>query len=333
MVRPGPPEPTPNRDGTIGVDNNAIVEHRLGETALLKGRHPVQPRKTTLSLTFRGVVGTTLTVLLLAFAFGTASAVAAPATPVAAAAPVAAAQTTVGPRAAMPAVATASALALAPALTQDEPFWMTLWNLLQQFWAWLFPPAQQQLPVPYNGPANQVVTVEAANPSSTTATVRAWNRVGNGWEPATGSIPAMVGSEGIGQASEGAARTPAGAYSLTQAFGRQPNPGTRLPYFQSGWWDWWNENSGSPGYNTHMVAPNSPGGASENLYGAGPVYDYAVNIDYNTTGIAGAGSAFFLHVTDGRPTDGCVAIPAADLTTIMRWLDPNQHPVIVIAAH
>jgi L,D-peptidoglycan transpeptidase YkuD (ErfK/YbiS/YcfS/YnhG family) len=297
----------------------------------------VRPRKTTSYLTLRRVAVTTLAVLLLGFSFDAAAAVASPATVRAAAVPAAAAaaaaQATIGPRAAMPAAATTSPLAVTPAGTQDQPFWITLWNLLQQFWAWLFPPAQQQLPLPYSGPANQVVTVDAANPSSTTATVRAWNRSGSGWEPATGPIPAMVGSQGIGQASEWAARTPAGAYSLTQAFGRQPNPGTRLPYFQSGWWDWWNENSGSPGYNTHMVQPSSPGGASENLYGAGPVYDYAVNIDYNTAGIAGAGSAFFLHVTNGRPTAGCVAIPASDLTTIMRWLDPNQHPVIVIGAH
>ena len=44
---------------------------------------------------------------------------------------------------------------------------------------------------------------------------------------------------------------------------------------------------------------------SENLYQAGYVYSYAVVIDYNRfPARAGAGSAFFLHVTDGGPTAG-----------------------------
>ena len=267
---------------------------------------------------------------MLGLSVGTASALAA-------AAPIQQSVVTVpyaGPaqRTEVPTVSTAPLLAAAPAVAQSDPLWVTLWNLLLQFWAWLLPPAPpaQQLPLPYNGPANQVVTVNAPTPWSTTATVQAWNRSGDGWVAVTQPIPAMVGSEGIGQASEWTSRTPAGAYSLTQSFGRQPNPGTRLPYFQTGWWDWWNGNSGSPGYNTHMVQPNSPGGNSENLYGAGPVYDYAVDIDYNTAGVPGAGSAFFLHVTDGQPTAGCVAIPAGDLVNIMRWLDPDQHPAIVI---
>ena len=66
---------------------------------------------------------------------------------------------------------------------------------------------------------------------------------------------------------------------------------------------------------------------SENLYQAGYVYSYAVVIDYNRfPARAGAGSAFFLHVTDGGPTAGCVSIPAANLVSLMRWLSPNAHP-------
>jgi L,D-peptidoglycan transpeptidase YkuD (ErfK/YbiS/YcfS/YnhG family) len=44
----------------------------------------------------------------------------------------------------------------------------------------------------------------------------------------------------------------------------------------------------------------------------------------------GAGSAFFLHVTDGAPTAGCVAIPASRLVPLMRWLTPGTHPRILI---
>jgi L,D-peptidoglycan transpeptidase YkuD (ErfK/YbiS/YcfS/YnhG family) len=44
----------------------------------------------------------------------------------------------------------------------------------------------------------------------------------------------------------------------------------------------------------------------------------------------GAGSAFFLHVTVGEPTQGCVSIDRDQLVRIMRWLDPKKHPRILM---
>lgn len=54
-------------------------------------------------------------------------------------------------------------------------------------------------------------------------------------------------------------------------------------------------------------------------------------IDYNRAPVVqGAGSAFFLHVAVGEPTQGCVAVPRADLVSILRWLTPSAHPRILI---
>jgi L,D-peptidoglycan transpeptidase YkuD (ErfK/YbiS/YcfS/YnhG family) len=109
------------------------------------------------------------------------------------------------------------------------------------------------------------------------------------------------------------------------------NNGTRLPYVRVGPDDWWDENPASPRYNRLVVSPDSPGGDSENLYDAGVAYAHAVVINYNTNPvIKGAGSGIFLHVSFGAPTEGCVAIPDDQLTQIMRWLNPSQHPVISI---
>jgi hypothetical protein len=56
-----------------------------------------------------------------------------------------------------------------------------------------------------------------------------------------------------------------------------------------------------------------------------------VVIDYNRFPVVkGAGSAFFFHVSNGRPTAGCVAMVSGDLNTVMGWLDPSRHPVISI---
>ncbi|HEY2042825.1 MAG TPA: L,D-transpeptidase family protein [Jatrophihabitans sp.] len=178
----------------------------------------------------------------------------------------------------------------------------------------------------------QVVTVRAASASSTRATIDLWSRQANGtyvhaWGPALG----YVGELGVGTAREGVARTPAGVFGLTQAFGNGKNPGTKLPWFTAGPSDWWDGESGTPAYNTHVHQARSPGSASENLYTAGYVYSRAVVIDYNRfPAVAGRGSAFFLHVTNGQPTAGCVALLASQLDTIMRWLIPTQHPVISI---
>ncbi|MGY1857119.1 L,D-transpeptidase family protein, partial [Modestobacter sp. SYSU DS0290] len=178
--------------------------------------------------------------------------------------------------------------------------------------------------------AAQLITVETASASATTGTLRAWERVGGGWRLARGPYPVFVGGSGVGQAREGSSTTPAGTYPLTEAFGRLPNPGTAMPWFQSDTQDWWDGNPSSPTYNLHVRRSSSPGGASENLYGSGPVYDYAVNIGYNLGRVPGAGSAIFLHVSNGRPTAGCVSMDREALAGLLRWLRPDAEPHIMI---
>lgn len=179
---------------------------------------------------------------------------------------------------------------------------------------------------------NQVITVQASSSSSTTARFDLWTRLSTGgFRHQSGPVTAYIGQNGVGATREGLARTPAGVFGLTQAFGNQPTNGTRLPYFQATRMDWWDEVSSSPAYNTHVRQTYSPGWPSENLYTAGAVYAHAVVIDYNRFPVrAGAGSGFFLHVTNGHPTAGCVAIAAVSLNYVMRWLNPAAHPVISI---
>lgn len=179
----------------------------------------------------------------------------------------------------------------------------------------------------------QVLTVEAPTATSTSATVMMWELDSKGVyiRAPFYAMAAKVGERGVGATRDNLARTPAGVFGLTQAFGNQPDNGTRLPYFQAGPADWWNGEDASPAYNTHVHQASSPGPGSENLYYAGGVYAHAVVINYNMSPVVkGAGSAFFLHITNGQPTLGCVAIGAANLNQVMRWLDPAKHPVISI---
>jgi L,D-peptidoglycan transpeptidase YkuD (ErfK/YbiS/YcfS/YnhG family) len=178
----------------------------------------------------------------------------------------------------------------------------------------------------------QVITVQAATPRSQVAVLRTWQLQSDGhYVQVFGPFIAYVGKHGVGPTREGLGKTPDGIFTLTQAFGNQPNNGTRLPYFRAGADDWWDENPASPHYNRHVVSSVSPGGDSENLFDAGLAYTHAVVINYNMNPVVkGAGSGFFLHVSFGAPTQGCVAIPENELTRVMRWLLPASHPVISI---
>jgi L,D-peptidoglycan transpeptidase YkuD (ErfK/YbiS/YcfS/YnhG family) len=199
------------------------------------------------------------------------------------------------------------------------------------------PPA---LPLAYGtGTATRVLTVVAPSTGSTTATLQAWQKSGSGWSRYGAAVLAHLGSAGLSSpTSEGRSATPMGSFTLTQAFGALANPGTGLPYFHTDAADWWISQAGSL-YNTHQHCSSgcafTQGAPNEHLAYETPYYNYAVVIDYNTrnspTGVrAGAGSAFFLHVTDGGPTAGCVAIPQSTLVSIMRWLTPAAHPRILI---
>ncbi len=179
----------------------------------------------------------------------------------------------------------------------------------------------------------QVITVQSNTATSTTARLDLWQlTAAGGYAHVAGPIGAYVGELGIGQTRDDVARTPAGVFSLTQSFGNQPAySGTKLPYFQAGPADWWDGEAGTPAYNTHVHQGASPGSQSENLYYAGFVYSHAVVIDYNRfPTVAGAGSGFFLPVTNNEPTAGCVAVSSYAIKMIQLWLNPALHPVISI---
>jgi L,D-peptidoglycan transpeptidase YkuD (ErfK/YbiS/YcfS/YnhG family) len=191
--------------------------------------------------------------------------------------------------------------------------------------------------------ATRVLTVTATTRGRTTARLQAWYKApGGGWLKYGTSMTAHIGSQGMTPTpSESASKTPMGSFTLTRAFGHNADPGTALPYFRTRPSDWWISQPG-PLYNTHQRCTShcrfTQGAPNEHLYYETPYYNYAVVIDYNTRNAPGgvrqgAGSAFFLHVTDGYPTAGCVAIPQKRLVRLMRWLRPTTHPRILIGVH
>jgi len=176
------------------------------------------------------------------------------------------------------------------------------------------------------GSAVQVISVVGTGGSN--ATLSTWQKSGSDWTPVIGGVPAKVGSPGISSSyGESSSATPAGVFAITGAFGRQPGPGTGVSYFRIDNSDWWVSDVNSPDYNTHQRCARGTcpfnENTSENLAEHGAVYDYALVMGVNSQRVPGAGSAFFVHVTNGAPTAGCVAIPASTLVSILRWVSPG----------
>ncbi|WP_225320543.1 hypothetical protein [Streptomyces luteolifulvus] len=169
--------------------------------------------------------------------------------------------------------------------------------------------------------ARQVVLVTGEGRNSSTLRTVLYRRTGDGWE--AGPIwPAHNAREGwTDDHHAGDLRSPIGVFTLTDAGGLLPDPGTELPYDRSGGFT-----IGGTGF------------AEEPLAGS---FDHVVAIDYNrkpgTSPLdrtrplgAGRGGGIRLHIDHGGPTHGCVSLQRNHIRHLLRALDPDRHPVIVM---
>ena len=188
------------------------------------------------------------------------------------------------------------------------------------------------------GSAEQLITVTAPVLGTTTASLALWQRRNGCWRRVAGPWRAWVGRSGLSaHKREGDGATPVGTYPLGPAYGIAPNPGAQIAYRRLVCGDWWDEDAGSPTYNTfrHVGCGLRPafGGASEALWRITPEYRYLVVVGFNERpALAGRGSAIFLHVSAGRPTAGCISLPEPQLVRVLRWLRPSAHPLIHLGA-
>lgn len=168
---------------------------------------------------------------------------------------------------------------------------------------------------------NQIVTVVA---SGSSAKVSLFEKNGATWNEVI-KANGYVGSLGVGQAREGSSKTPKGSYSLGFAFGTS-NPGTKLPFRQITPNSYWISNVNDPNYNTWQERETSDP-ADEHLADYAVQYQYAIVINYHNG--VGGGSAFFLHVGNGRPTAGCVSVPKEIMVQFMQRIAPGAYIINV----
>ncbi|GHB28328.1 lipoprotein [Streptomyces viridiviolaceus] len=169
--------------------------------------------------------------------------------------------------------------------------------------------------------SRQVVAVYGDGKDSADSTVVLYTRQGSAWHRA-GSWAAHNGTKGwTTDHRENDKRSPVGVFTLSDAGGvlPDPDPGDGLPYTRSAafaaprWWAkaYWHD------------------------------FDYVIAIDYNRvkgtapndpTRPEGAskGGGIWLHLDHGSGTSACVSLPERAMEYLLRTLDPERHPVVVM---
>ncbi|MFC1433327.1 L,D-transpeptidase family protein [Streptacidiphilus sp. N1-3] len=170
--------------------------------------------------------------------------------------------------------------------------------------------------------AQQVFLVTGSGKNANTSTAVLYTRTADGsWLPGTAWAAHNAKDGWTGDHMAGDLHSPIGVFSLTDAGGLDPNPGTKLPYLHS----------------SEFKAPGT-GFEGESLADA---FDYVIAINYNhdpgTSPLstdrpmgASRGGGIWIHVDHGGPTHGCVSLAKANMATLLKDLDPAKHPVIVM---
>ncbi|HEX3873880.1 MAG TPA: L,D-transpeptidase family protein [Solirubrobacteraceae bacterium] len=193
--------------------------------------------------------------------------------------------------------------------------------------------------------ARQLILVSSPTyrPRGSLATLRTFRRPtgSSPWEPVFATWTAEIGSGELVDARHfGDYATPTGVFGIgATMYGNRPNPGgLHYSYHRLACGDWWNEDPYAAEYNDFVHAPcgTTPSFASwsEALWTETRAYPYLAVIRTNNDPTVGGpdapGAGIFLHHWMNAPTEGCVALPVADLLSVLRWLNPTDHPVIEI---
>jgi L,D-peptidoglycan transpeptidase YkuD (ErfK/YbiS/YcfS/YnhG family) len=169
--------------------------------------------------------------------------------------------------------------------------------------------------------SRQVVVVTGRGRDSSKSEVVVHRRTATGWKagrswPAHNALKGWTDHHVLGDL-----RSPVGVFTLTDAGGLLPDPGTKLPYDRSA-----------------AFTATGSGFEGEPLAGS---FDYVVAIDYNRepgtspldrTRPLGEdrGGGVWFHVDHGGPTQACVGLRKEHMRELLLTLDPDLRPVVAM---
>lgn len=204
------------------------------------------------------------------------------------------------------------------------------------------------------GDSQQVIVVTTRSWTTSHARLQTWQQDAEGtWTQIVTPVPSRVGWNGVRRADnrkQGTGTTPAGTFGLLRGFGLAQPSGVDLPYRRVDKNDWWPYDPKDPKtYNVlqgqRMQHADWRPEWAERLKSYSTQYRYAVVVDYNLpSGIewqrgeriatnqadTSAGGGIFLHVNGTGATAGCISVARDQMRSVLKWLDPDLDPVIVI---
>jgi len=186
------------------------------------------------------------------------------------------------------------------------------------------------------GQSSQVILVGNMQTPSVSVQIITLERRNGRWQSPFLPMEGMIGRNGFappGEKREGDGRTPSGIFSLGTVFGYEPSFPTIMPYRQVTVDDLWVDDVYAADYNQLVKRGTTRASSFEVMRRDDDLYKYGFVVEYNTNPVVkGHGSAIFFHLWRGKgtPTEGCVALSEEDLMQILRWLNPEAKPLVVM---
>lgn len=197
----------------------------------------------------------------------------------------------------------------------------------------------------------QLLLVTTADWDSVQGTLTAYSHEGGTWQQVFGSIPIVVGKNGMAWGlgtedfrsrpgpvkQEGDLRSPAGMYDLVTAFGYADSATAqwvRLPYVPVGKGTMCIEDTASAFYNRIVEEHETPPdwNSTDHMRRKDDLYEWGVFVGHNEKHpTPGGGSCIFLHIwrKNDSGTAGCTAMAKQEMVRLLEWLDPETKPILV----
>lgn len=130
---------------------------------------------------------------------------------------------------------------------------------------------------------------------------------------------------------EGDGCTPLGIWPIRGVLlrpGKVVVPALRLPWRWVRDSDGWSDDPDDPAYNRPVRLPRAF--SAESLIRVDDAYDVIVILGHNDAPpVPARGSAIFFHLSEGRPTAGCIAVDRADMLRLLPLLAPENKMEII----
>ena len=183
---------------------------------------------------------------------------------------------------------------------------------------------------------SKLLVVFNETPDQNSAVLVAMEKKNKKWRLIFTPMQVGIGRKGFAAPDakrEGDQQSPTGFFRLGQLFCYDKIVNTRMPFIQTTSDDKWIDDPDSKDYNRY-VRGGTQAKSFENLKIGSDEYKYCMVVDYNTYPVVkGSGSAIFLHLSAGEtpnPSAGCVVVTQNDMEELLKWMNPESKPSILM---